>query len=109
MCLKRSEKDTYAIYAPSPNWHRDWENFVCEKSSEPPGPISNAAISTTKNGVTRLIRRDCNYFQVNESIWNFLYSIYGGGPELIIRSNSTMNSNLDDQISSSNKPAVTFV
>ncbi len=24
---------------------------------EPPGPISNAGISTTKNGVTRLLRR----------------------------------------------------
>ncbi|CAF3098278.1 unnamed protein product, partial [Rotaria sp. Silwood2] len=74
----------------------------------PPGPISNAAISTTKNGLAH-----CNHFQVNESIWNFLYSIYGGGPELIIRPNSTMNSNsnsnVDDQISSSNKPAVTSV
>ncbi|CAF1020545.1 unnamed protein product [Rotaria sordida] len=109
--LKRSEKDTDAIYALSPNWYRDWENFVCEKSSEPPGQISNASISITKNGITRLLRRDCNYFQVNESIWNFLYSIYGGGPELIIRPNSTMNSNsnVDDQISSNNKPAVTFV
>ncbi|CAM4976055.1 unnamed protein product [Rotaria socialis] len=109
--LKRSEKDNDAIYALSPNWYRDWENFVCEKSSEPPGPISNAGISTTKNGITRLFRRDCKHFQVNESIWNFLYSIYGGGPQLLIRSNSAMNlnSNVDDQISTSNKPAVTFV
>jgi hypothetical protein len=50
---------------------------------------------------------DCNYFQVSESIWNFFSSNYGGGPELLIRSNS--NSNIDDQISLTNKPAVTFV
>ncbi len=31
--LKRSEKDSDAIYALSPNWYRDWENFACEKSS----------------------------------------------------------------------------
>ena len=30
--LKRSEKDTDGIYALSPHWYRDWENFVCEKS-----------------------------------------------------------------------------
>ncbi|UJR24742.1 hypothetical protein I4U23_006116 [Adineta vaga] len=105
--LKRFEKETDAIYALSPNWYRDWENFACEKSSEPPGPISNAGISTTKNGVSRLLRRDCNHLQVSESIWNFLFSIYGGGPELLIRSNSTIN--VDDQISLNNKPAVTFV
>ncbi len=51
--------------------------------------------------------KDCNHFQVSESIWNYFYSIYGGGPELLIRSNS--NSNVDDQISLPNKPAVTFV
>ncbi|CAF1317555.1 unnamed protein product [Adineta steineri] len=109
--LKRSEKDNDAIYALSPNWFRDWENFVCERSSEPPGPISNTGISITKNGVSRLIRRDCNHLQINESRWNFFYSIYGGGPELLIRSNSTTNSNLniDEQISLNNKPAVTFV
>ncbi|CAF1110348.1 unnamed protein product [Rotaria sp. Silwood1] len=55
--LKRSEKDTDAIYALSHNWFRNWENFVREKSSEPPGSISNVAISTTKNGQTRLLRR----------------------------------------------------
>ena len=30
--------------------------FICFHL-EPPGPISNAGISTTKNGVTRLLRR----------------------------------------------------
>jgi hypothetical protein len=51
--------------------------------------------------------KDCNHFQVSESIWNYLYSIYGGGPQLLIRTNSIPN--VDDQISSNNKPAVTFV
>ncbi len=80
--MKRSEKDTDGIYALSPNWYRDWENFVCEKSSgnidlisylffnyyfvknkkEAPGPISNAGISTTKNGVSRLLRRGMFFF-----------------------------------------------
>ena len=81
-----------------------------------PGPISNSGICTTKNGVSRLLRRgsfektficlnklidlicsDCHYFQVSESIWKYLYSRYGGGPELIIRSNSSLN--IDEQIS----------
>ncbi|CAF1116313.1 unnamed protein product [Adineta ricciae] len=66
--LKRSEKDTDAIYALNPNWFRDWETFVCEKSSEPPGPISNAGISTTKNGVTRLLRRDRFIYERNQEI-----------------------------------------
>lgn len=42
--LKRCEKESDAIYALDPNWFHDWGNFVCEKSSEIPVPISNSGI-----------------------------------------------------------------
>jgi len=101
--LKRLEKESDAIYALSPTWFREWQNFVCEKTFEIPSAISNQGISTTKNGQTRLIRRDCNHLQISEQIWNYLYSIYGGGPEILIRSKSSNDYQHDDQISSNFK------
>lgn len=46
-----------------------------------------------------VVYSDCNYFQVSESIWKYLYSIYGGGPELLIRSNVNSICIIDEQIS----------
>mgnify|MGYP002379001053 CR=1 FL=1 len=48
---------------------------------------------------------DCNYIQVSESIWKYLYEIYGGGPELLIRTNSNVNQ--DEQINSNAKSLLT--
>ncbi|CAF0839849.1 unnamed protein product [Didymodactylos carnosus] len=129
--LKRNESDSHAVYALSPTWFRDWENFVCEKSSNPPGPISNQGISVTKNGISKP-SKTANCRQLSEKIWNFLYETYGGGPVLLIRSNSSYsminnaltttesnnnnnnnNNNIDDissqETTATTKPPVTFV
>ena len=52
---------------------------------DPPGPIDNSKIATTKNGVTA-IQHNSDYGQLSDSMWRFLLDIYGGGPELALKS-----------------------
>ena len=51
---------------------------------DPPGPIDNKRISITKNGQL-CVRQNSDHGQLSGDMWNFLYDIYGGGPELIIK------------------------
>jgi ubiquitin carboxyl-terminal hydrolase 20/33 len=75
---------TGAVYALSMAWFREWENFVCAKRKEPPGPIDNSKISQVKNGVPVVIMHS-DYVQVSEDMWLLLRDIYGGGPELVLK------------------------
>ncbi|XP_076260331.1 ubiquitin specific protease 20/33 isoform X2 [Rhynchophorus ferrugineus] len=59
----------------STSWYLQWHGFVQRKISEPPGPIDN-----TKIDLQHLDTDEAA--DVPESIWNFFYSIYGGGPEV---------------------------
>ena len=52
--------------------------------TDPPGPIENQKISITKNGITS-IRHNSDYGQLSEQMWRFLLDIYGGGPELALK------------------------
>ena len=66
------------------SWFKEWENFVKARTDDPPGPIDNARICNVKNGMAS-IRPSSDYGQLSDEMWGFLYEIYGGGPEVIIK------------------------
>lgn len=84
----KSEENPGVIYAISMAWFKDWENFVRGRTDEPPGPIDNSAIATSKNGQT-VVRMTSDNGQLSEATWRFLFNIYGGGPELILKQNAS--------------------
>ncbi|XP_043277952.1 ubiquitin carboxyl-terminal hydrolase 20 isoform X2 [Venturia canescens] len=74
-----------AIYAIAMTWLRQWQSFVKGKEIQPPGPIDNTSIIVNKNGQNVLkAGSDCG--QISEELWQFFYSTYGGGPELMLHS-----------------------
>ncbi|XP_060266998.1 ubiquitin carboxyl-terminal hydrolase 33 isoform X7 [Ovis aries] len=79
------EEDSPAtFYCISMQWFREWESFVKGKDGDPPGPIDNTKIAVTKCGNV-ILRQGADSGQISEETWNFLQSIYGGGPEVILR------------------------
>ncbi|XP_063284032.1 ubiquitin carboxyl-terminal hydrolase 33 [Pelobates fuscus] len=79
------EEDSPAvIYCISMQWFREWEGFVKGKDCDPPGAIDNTKIAVTKCGHITL-KQGADSGQISEETWNFLQSIYGGGPEITIR------------------------
>lgn len=71
-------QDTPHTHYLSTSWYTQWQYFVQKRNQEPPGPIDNTKIT--------LDHLDLNEAaEVPESIWNFFYNIYGGGPEIRIR------------------------
>ncbi|XP_034978420.1 ubiquitin carboxyl-terminal hydrolase 33 isoform X1 [Zootoca vivipara] len=72
------------FYCISMQWFREWEGFVKGKDSDPPGPIDNAKIAVNKCGSV-VLKQGADSGQISEETWNFLQSIYGGGPEIILR------------------------
>ncbi|XP_056388601.1 ubiquitin carboxyl-terminal hydrolase 33 isoform X2 [Hyla sarda] len=79
------EEDSLAvIYCISMHWFREWEGFVKGKDIEPPGAIDNSKIAVTKCGHITL-KQGADSGQISEETWNFLHSIYGGGPEITLR------------------------
>lgn len=68
-------------YAISNSWFRQWEDFATGKAEDPPGPITNQPISMFKNGEHRL-RYNSDFCQLSLETWDYLHSIYGGGPVL---------------------------
>ena len=53
-------------------------------STDPPDPIDNSKIASVKNGQT-IVRPSSDYGQLSTDMWKFLYEIYGGSPELILK------------------------
>nr|XP_006813904.1 PREDICTED: ubiquitin carboxyl-terminal hydrolase 20-like [Saccoglossus kowalevskii] len=80
----QNEGEASVIYFISMSWFRDWESFVKGKLSEPPGAIDNSDIAVNKGGQW-LRKNDSDCGQISEDMWNYLYSIYGGEPELARR------------------------
>lgn len=62
----------------STHWYTQWHNFVQKKTLDPPGPIDNTKINLNQLDLNEAA-------DIPESIWNFFYNIYGGGPEICIR------------------------
>uniref|UniRef100_A0A6G1RDT9 ubiquitinyl hydrolase 1 n=1 Tax=Hypotaenidia okinawae TaxID=2861861 RepID=A0A6G1RDT9_9GRUI len=80
----QEEESPPTFYCISMQWFREWEGFVKGKDSDPPGPIDNAKIAVTKCG-NAVLKQGADSGQISEETWNFLQSIYGGGPEIILR------------------------
>ncbi|KAF6728104.1 Ubiquitin carboxyl-terminal hydrolase 33 [Oryzias melastigma] len=82
----QEEESPVVIYCISMQWFREWEGFVKGKDNDIPGPIDNSKITANKNGHLAL-RQGADSGQISEETWNFLHSIYGGGPLVTCRPN----------------------
>ncbi|XP_067868283.1 ubiquitin carboxyl-terminal hydrolase 20 isoform X1 [Heterodontus francisci] len=82
----QAEESPSVIYCISMQWFREWEGFVKGKDNEPPGPIDNSKIAVIKSGHVQL-KQGADYGQISEETWNYLFTIYGGGPEIAMRQN----------------------
>ncbi|XP_016391309.1 ubiquitin carboxyl-terminal hydrolase 20 [Sinocyclocheilus rhinocerous] len=80
----QAEEAPTVILCISMQWFREWENFVKGKDNEPPGPIDNSKIAVMKGGHIQL-KQGADYGQISEETWQYLLSIYGGGPEIAVR------------------------
>lgn len=80
----QDEEHPSIVYAISMRWFRQWESFVRGREQEPPGPIDNSSICTSKIGQP-MLKAGSDYAQISEEMWYFFYEIYGGGPELFVR------------------------
>uniref|UniRef100_A0A4W3HZX6 Ubiquitin carboxyl-terminal hydrolase 33 n=1 Tax=Callorhinchus milii TaxID=7868 RepID=A0A4W3HZX6_CALMI len=56
------------------------------RNREPPGQIDNIKIAVSKTGHMSL-KQGADSGQISEETWNFLHSIYGGGPEITLWQN----------------------
>uniref|UniRef100_A0A8D3DC24 Ubiquitin carboxyl-terminal hydrolase 33 n=1 Tax=Scophthalmus maximus TaxID=52904 RepID=A0A8D3DC24_SCOMX len=84
----QEEESPVVIYCISMQWFREWEGFVKGKDNDPPGAIDNSKITVNKNGHLTL-KQGADSGQISEETWNFLHSIYGGGPLVTVRPNVT--------------------
>uniref|UniRef100_A0A8C9WY79 Ubiquitin carboxyl-terminal hydrolase n=1 Tax=Sander lucioperca TaxID=283035 RepID=A0A8C9WY79_SANLU len=82
----QEEESPVVIYCISMQWFREWEGFVKGKDNDPPGPIDNSKITVNKNGHLTL-KQGADSGQISEETWNFLHSIYTGGPLVTVRPN----------------------
>ncbi|XP_073696346.1 ubiquitin carboxyl-terminal hydrolase 20 isoform X1 [Garra rufa] len=87
----QAEEAPTVILCISMQWFREWENFVKGKDNgtvsykqKPPGPIDNSKIAVMKSGHIQL-KQGADYGQISEETWQYLLSIYGGGPEIAVR------------------------
>jgi len=74
------------IFCLSSSWFKIWESFVIGRSRDPPGPIDNRSIITTRNGSPTL-RTSSDYVQISQDIWRLFHSIYSGGPDVAMKPN----------------------
>ncbi|XP_045607433.1 ubiquitin carboxyl-terminal hydrolase 20 isoform X1 [Procambarus clarkii] len=77
------EEEHPNIVAISMRWFRTWESFVRGREQEPPGPIDNSSICTSKTGQP-MLKPGSDYAQISEEMWDFFHETYGGGPELSV-------------------------
>ena len=75
------------------SWFKLWEAFVTGRARDPPGEIDNRGIVTQtrrahdlSSGV-QILRSNSDHLRVSPAIWNLFKSIYGGGPEVILKAN----------------------
>ncbi|XP_078075072.1 ubiquitin carboxyl-terminal hydrolase 33 isoform X1 [Mustelus asterias] len=95
----QEEESPSVIYCISMQWFREWEGFVKGKEHEHPGPIDNTKIGVGKSNHVSL-KQGADSGQISEETWSFLYSIYGGGPEITLRQNISHpdTSNVEEKI-----------
>ena len=80
--------------------------YLCLPLLQPPGPIDNRAIIVSSNSGSaegkqqqqhqqqqqqqHTLRQGSDYLQVSRDIWLLFSSIYGGGPDVVVRPNGTV-------------------
>jgi len=75
------------------SWFKLWEAFVTGRARDPPGEIDNRGIVTQtrrahgESSVVQILRSNSDHLRVSPAIWNLFKSIYGGGPEVILKAN----------------------
>lgn len=81
------DETTSTIYAISMAWFRQWQLFVGGVTDTEPGPINNKSIvkESLDSVLGRGVKAGSDYAQINSTLWKFFYSIYGGGPEIVLR------------------------
>lgn len=81
------QDNTSTLLAISMAWFRKWQSFARGETSEEPGPVNNTtiALQTDNNQPIRNVKQGSDYAQINWKLWKFFHSIYGGGPEIILR------------------------
>ena len=77
---KSQDSDRYCVSA---SWFRDWEAWVCNKARKRPGPINNTVLVLNRQ-IGPTLRSNVDHYKFGETIWKFLLSLYGGGPEVVI-------------------------
>ena len=84
---------SYTTYAISEEWIEKLEDFLNGRQLDFPGPIDNSSLKQ------KLFNKEApkNTYSVNEFLWKFLQSLYGGGPEITYteKPNSLILSDLD--------------
>lgn len=102
------------VHCIASSWYKLWEAFVTGRARDPPGAIDNRAIITTANAVNlghhhnpyhhhyhrhhhhhqasgfvpvQVLKTNSDHLRVSRDIWAMFVSIYGGGPEVILKSN----------------------
>ena len=77
--------------------------YLCLPLLQPPGLIDNRAIIVSSNSGSaegkqhqqqqqqqHTLRQGSDYLQVSRDIWLLFSSIYGGGPDVVVRPNGTV-------------------
>lgn len=85
----QEQEQPLAIYAISMHWFRQWQAFVRNKTHQPPPPVDNSGIITKQeiDGTTTFtLKQGSDHAQLSEELWRFFVNIYGGGPEVKLKS-----------------------
>lgn len=80
----------------SMKWYDAWYAFVTGKRDDPPGLIDNSDISEDNLSNNK---EEASYGCISPATWDFLYSVYGGGPVIAIEQtiDKTNNNNIENQ------------
>merc|ERR1712196_370884 len=65
------------------SWLRLWRKFTKPGSKDkPPGPITNHRLLLKDGRPAPGLHPETHYCGINGSTWNYLFNVYGGGPEI---------------------------
>ncbi|XP_072948402.1 ubiquitin carboxyl-terminal hydrolase 20 isoform X2 [Epargyreus clarus] len=87
--LFQEQERPHAIYAISMHWFRQWQAFVRNKTRSPPPPLDNTGIVLEQEidgKKTYTLKPGSDHAQLSEELWRFFTDIYGGGPEVVLKS-----------------------
>ncbi|CAJ0609933.1 unnamed protein product [Cylicocyclus nassatus] len=65
-------------------WFQNWEKFISQPCSEPPGPIDNTVLLYKAADGTDRLKPRSNFMRIERELYLFLKTIYGGGPEVFL-------------------------